>query len=288
MTTHTVAVPGAELTYDIIGDLAPGVVPLVLVGSPMDASGFGTLASHFTDRVVVTYDPRNTGRSRRDDPSSAVSFDDHAQDLHAVLEAVGAGQVDMFASSGGAVNALALVAKYPEDIRTLVAHEPPAGGTLPDRENIDAVCTNMVSTYDAEGLGPAMVKFMSLLMYMGPIDDAYSAQTYPDPAQFGVPTDDDGSRDDPLMANMRGGGVDFVPDVQSLGAAATRVIIGVGEESGGPEDGHIAARAAFATAALLGSEATVFPGGHSGFLGGEFGQTGKPTEFADTLRKVLG
>jgi len=31
----------------------------------------------------------------------------------------------------------------------------------------------------------------------------------------------------------------------------------------------------------------VFPSGHSGFLGGEFGQTGKPVEFAAKLREVL-
>lgn len=86
----------------------------------------------------------------------------------------------------------------------------------------------------------------------------------------------------------RPAGVDFAPNVDALRAAPTTVVIGVGEESGGPEDGHIAARAAYSTAALLGSEPIVFPGGHSGFLGGEFGQTGKPTEFAESLRKVLG
>ncbi|WP_371829091.1 alpha/beta fold hydrolase [Rhodococcoides fascians] len=106
----------------------------------MDASGFGTLASHFRDRVVVTYDPRNVGRSRRDDTTAAVTFGQHADDLHAVLTAVGHGPVDVFASSGGAVNALVLVSRYPSDVRMLVAHEPPAGGTLPDRENIATVC----------------------------------------------------------------------------------------------------------------------------------------------------
>lgn len=288
MKTQTVSVPGATLTYDVLGELEPGVIPLVLIGSPMDATGFGTLTSHFTDRVVVTYDPRNTGRSRRDDPTAAVSFGDHAEDLHAVLNALGSGPVDIFASSGGAVNGLALVARYPADVRTLVAHEPPAGGALDDRENIVSVCTDMVSTYDSQGLGPAMVKFMALLMHMGPIDDAFLAQPAGDPAQFGFPAEDDGARDDPLMSNMRGGGVDFVPDVDAIGAAPTRVVIGVGEESGGPDDGHIAARAAHKAAALLGLKPVIFPGGHSGFLGGEFGQMGKPTEFAATLRTVLG
>jgi len=37
----------------------------------------------------------------------------------------------------------------------------------------------------------------------------------------------------------------------------------------------------------LGAEPVVFPGGHNGFLGGEYGQTGKPDEFAARLREVL-
>ena len=37
-----------------------------------------------------------------------------------------------------------------------------------------------------------------------------------------------------------------------------------------------------------GREAVVFPSGHGGFLGGEYGQSGKPDEFAAKLREVLG
>ena len=73
----------------------------------------------------------------------------------------------------------------------------------------------------------------------------------------------------------------------SVRAASPRVVLAVGEESGGPEDGEIAGRAAHAVAAALGQEPVVFPGGHNGFLGGEFGQTGKPDEFAQRLREVL-
>jgi hypothetical protein len=75
----------------------------------------------------------------------------------------------------------------------------------------------------------------------------------------------------------------FAPDVESLRAASTRVVLGVGEESGET----LAARAARAIADQLGTEAIVFPGGHDGFLGGEYGSTGKPTEFAAKLREVL-
>ncbi|PXW30686.1 UNVERIFIED_CONTAM: pimeloyl-ACP methyl ester carboxylesterase [Williamsia faeni] len=287
MSTHTATVPGATLTYDIHGDASSKGVPLILIGSPMDSTGFMTLQSYFPDRTTVTVDPRNTGRSVRDEPTSAVTPGQHADDLHAVINALGAGPVDVFASSGGAVNALALVARYPSDIRLLVAHEPPAGGTLPDRAHIHAVCTDMVATYDTSGQGPAMAKFIAFVMQTGEIDSDYLAQPAPDPAAFGLSPIDDGVRTDPLMSNMRGGAVDFVPDVEALRSAATEIVIGVGEESGGPTDGEMAGRAAYAVAALLGREAVVFPSGHAGFLGGEFGQAGKPEEFAAKLRSVL-
>ncbi|GGG16189.1 hydrolase [Rhodococcoides trifolii] len=287
MSTHTATVTGATLTYDVHGDLTPDTVPLVLIGSPMDASGFGTLASHFTDRTVVTYDPRNAGRSVRDDATAPLTPQQHADDLHAVLQALGTGPVDLFGSSGGAVNALALVAAYPNDARLLVAHEPPAGGVLPDREVLSAVCADMVATYDSSGLGPAMAKFIALVMHRGELDSTYLTQPAPDPAMFGLPTEDDGSRTDPLMANMRGNGAGFAPDIDALKSAPTQIVLAVGEESGGPVDGEMAGRGGYAVAALLGAPPVVFPGAHQGFLGGEFGQTGKPTEFAAKLREVL-
>ena len=112
---------------------------LFLIGSPMGAGGFATLASHFPDRTIVTYDPRGVERSVKADPASVSTPDQHADDLHRVIAAVGAGPVDLFASSGGAVNALALVAKHPEQVRTLVAHEPPLASIVPGPRGCDGV-----------------------------------------------------------------------------------------------------------------------------------------------------
>src|SRR4051794_34885468 len=122
--THTLEAPGAVIAYDV-RDAGDGAPPLMLIGSPMDAAGFVTLAGHFPDRTVITYDPRGTARSTKDEPASESTPDQHADDISRVIEAVGRGPVDLFATSGGAVNALALVAKHPEQVRTLVAHEPP-------------------------------------------------------------------------------------------------------------------------------------------------------------------
>ena len=117
-TTHVLDTPGADIAYDVHGPLpaADGRPPLVMIGQPMDATGFATLASHFPDRTVVTYDPRGIGRSTRKDGRTDHAPTVQAEDVHAVIDALGAGPVEMFASSGGAVTALALVAAYPDDV----------------------------------------------------------------------------------------------------------------------------------------------------------------------------
>ena len=131
--THTFEVPGAVLRYDVRESEPAGGPVLVMIGSPMGAAGFATLATHFTDRTVVTYDPRGVERSERTDPDLEVTPEVHAADVRAVIEAVGDGPVDLFATSGGAVNALALVAEHPDLVGTLVAHEPPLASCCPMR-----------------------------------------------------------------------------------------------------------------------------------------------------------
>ena len=132
--THTLETRGAEIVYDVHGPLpsADGRRPLFMIGQPMAAGGFATLASLFPERTVVTYDPRGLGRSARHDGRTDNDPLVQAEDVHAVIEALGAGPVEMFASSGGAVTALALVAAHPEDVTILVAHEPPLIPVLPD------------------------------------------------------------------------------------------------------------------------------------------------------------
>jgi pimeloyl-ACP methyl ester carboxylesterase len=117
-TTHMRETAEVDIAYDVHGPLptADGRPPLFMIGQPMDASGFATLASHFPDRTVVTYDPRGLGRSRRKDGRVDHAPAVQANDVHAVVEALGVGPVEMFASSGGAVTALALVAAYPNDV----------------------------------------------------------------------------------------------------------------------------------------------------------------------------
>jgi pimeloyl-ACP methyl ester carboxylesterase len=281
--TDTLTVPGAVLHYDVRSADSSAHPALLIIGSPMGADGFVTLAGHFADRTVVTYDPRSSGRSQRTDGALQTTPDEHADDLHRLISALGYGPVDIFASSGGAVNALALVAKHPEQVRTLVAHEPPAFAELPDGQNVLAVCADIRETYLRSGFGPAMAKFIALAMHQGPVTGDYLDRPAPDPAQFGLPAEDDGSRNDPLVGQniVTCGG--YRHDFDAIRAASARVVIGVGEESGQ----MVAGRGGVAVAGRLGTPPVIFPGGHDGFLGGEYGGMGKPDAFAARLREIL-
>jgi pimeloyl-ACP methyl ester carboxylesterase len=282
-TTQTLDVPGAVLTYDIRRNDASTEPVLLIIGSPMGAGGFGTLASHFADRTVVTYDPRGVDRSEKADPASKSTPDEHADDLHRLISKLDAGPVDLFATSGGAVNALALVAKHPEQVRTVVAHEPPVAQVLPDREAALAAAVDVHETYQRSGLGAGMAKFIALVMHKGPIAADYVDQPAPDPAMFGLPTEDDGSRNDPLVGQNILSITHYQFDFDALRAASTRIVIAAGAES----EGELAHRGAVAVAEKLGTTPVTFPSGHAGFLGGEYGQTGEPDAFAAALRKVL-
>ncbi|MEU6583877.1 alpha/beta hydrolase [Nocardia sp. NPDC046763] len=285
MTEHILETPEVDLAYDLLGP-APAASPhrpLMMIGQPMTADGFATLASYFPERTVITYDPRGLGRSVRKDGRTDNSPTVQAEDVHALITALGVGPVDLFASSGGAVTALALVTAHPDDVATLVAHEPPMIPVLPDAAAAERARAAVRDAYQAKGSFAGMAAFIAWTSWQGELTDAYFAQPPADPAMFGMPTIDDGTRDDPLLSEASWAVTDYAPDVAALQAASTRVLIAVGEESKGVFTG----RTAEATAAVLGSSPVVFPSHHGGFTGPDGGYPGQPEAFAERLREVL-
>jgi pimeloyl-ACP methyl ester carboxylesterase len=282
-TTRTLKVPGATLTYDIRPGGSAETPPLFLIGSPMGAAGFATLASHFPDRTILTYDPRGSERSQKADPMTPSTPNDHADDLHRIIQDIGRGAVDLFASSGGAVNALALVVKHPEDVQVLVAHEPPLASMLPDSQNAKAAVRAIQNTYQTRGWGAGMAHFMAVTGHRGPFPDDFATQPAPDPATLGMPTEDDGNRSDVMLGQNIIGTTHYEPDFDVLRDSATRIVIAAGAES----EGEMAHRGAEAVAQRLGTEPVTFPSHHGGFLGGEYGWAGDPDAFAAKLREVL-
>jgi pimeloyl-ACP methyl ester carboxylesterase len=157
-TSHSLDVSGARLYYQVQGS-GPA---LMLIGHPMGSSGFAAIAPLLAeDYTVVTYDPRGFARSTIDDRDQDAEPDLLADDVRRVLEAVGGGPAHVFGSSGGAVTGLALVARHPGHVQTLVAHEPPLALLLPEAKEARAGIHDIYDTYRNSGPGAAWPKFFT-------------------------------------------------------------------------------------------------------------------------------
>lgn len=283
ITTHVVGEGDDAITYDVHGDLSAATSDrpvLFLFGAPMDATGFHALAEFFTDRPVVTYDPRGAGRNPTG--TGDITVQQHADDLHRVIADLGTGPVDAFGSSGGGVNLLELMAAHPEDVRYAIAHEPATAALLPDAAAVGAVVDDLKQTYATRGEGAGMAKFIQFVMFEGPVPADYVDAPAPDPAMFGMPAVDDGARSNPLFRNMPSI-LNHAPDVTALRAHGDRLVIGVGVESGDT----MPARAGRSVADAVGIAVTDFPSHHGGFTS-QPGMPGDPAGFAARLRDILG
>ncbi|MDZ5620192.1 alpha/beta hydrolase [Nocardioides sp. HM23] len=282
--THQLDVPGAVVTYDVHepdSEAAGPHRPVMVFGSPMGASGFAQLVPHLSDRTVITYDPRMADRSRLQE-GGEVSYEAHGDDVHRVVAATGLGPVDVFASSGGAVAALPWLLAHPEEVGTVVLHEPPLSVLLEDADVLDRIGEDIVDTYERLGQGPAMAKFIQMVMHDGVFTEDYLDQPAPSPEQFGFSSEDDGSRDDALLGhNMRM--APYHPEGDALCASGVRIVPAFGAASGQ----GVPRRGAEALAAVLGVEPVEFPGDHGGFVANEWSPDNDPEAFATKLREVL-
>jgi pimeloyl-ACP methyl ester carboxylesterase len=187
---HVLETGEVDIAYDVHGPLpaADGRAPLLMIGQRWTPAASATLASHFPDRTVGRYDPRGLGRSNRKDGRVDHSPTVQADDVHAVIEALGVGPVELFANSGGAVTALAVVAAHADDVSTLVAHEPPLIAMLPDAEAAERARVGGCAAYEAKGSGAGIAAFIAMESWRGELSDEYFAQPAADPAQFGMAT----------------------------------------------------------------------------------------------------
>ena len=128
-----------------------------------------------------------------------------------------------------------------------------------------------------------MAKFIALVMSQGELPADYLDQPAPDPAQFGQSSEDDGSRDNPLMRNMPSCN-EYEVDVDALDALGDRLVIAVGVESGGGP----AARGGRAVAAALGRPVVDFPATTAASSTAVRRADRRPDAVAARLREVLG
>jgi protein-tyrosine-phosphatase/pimeloyl-ACP methyl ester carboxylesterase len=289
--TNTLKVPGANLYYEVRGS---GPVLLLICGGVYDAAGYAALAEQLADRyTVVTYDRRGNSRSPLDGPPEHQRIEVHGDDAHRVLVAVGVtgGEpAHVFGNSSGATIGFELAARHPEQVRTLVAHEPPAFELLSDRDHWRTVIQGVEDAFRKEGAGPAMqVLGAGFAMSAGaqPDGDATASREGRLPGGGPAPHGEPDPETIALMARLEKNmeffiGYEvppfnrYIPDIDALRASPAHVVMAVGEASAGEPP----YRAAFAVAERLGARPVVFPGDHGGF-------GAQPEAFAARLHEVL-
>jgi pimeloyl-ACP methyl ester carboxylesterase len=263
---RTLTIPGAELYYEVRGQ-GP---PLALIGSPMDAGPFRAVAEQLANGyTVLTADPRGIGRSRLDDPASDSTPELRADDLSRLLAHLDAGPAAVVGSSGGAVTALALAQRQPEQVHTIVAHEPPLDGLLDDPAPRRLETERMIATYlDGDVVG-AWKQFFAQAD-LGVPDEAIDQM-------FGAERDPQTLADERyFFAHALLPTTTWQPDLTRLRSVPTRIVVGIGEDS----TGQLCDATSSTLAAALGVQPVWFPGGHIGFAE-------DPEGFAERLRSVL-
>jgi pimeloyl-ACP methyl ester carboxylesterase len=155
----TLRVPGATLSYEVRGK---GPILLLIPGGGNDAHAFDGIVKHLVDQyTVVTYNRRGLSQSTLDDPEEEQRVETHSDDTHRLLREVGSEYEPafVFGSSGGAIVGLDLVARHPEQVHTLIAHEPPTH-LSPEADPIQEM-TAIREVYRREGIAAAIQKLMA-------------------------------------------------------------------------------------------------------------------------------
>ena len=267
MESGTLAVPGAELYYEMRG---AGPVLLLVNGGEGDAGAFEPLATVLADHyTVITYDPRGNSRSRLTGPLGEQRIPEHARDAHLLLRALCREPAYLFGTSYGGMVVMDLLAARPEQVRAAVAHEPLLVELLPDADRWHAAFQEVYETFEREGSPAALLRLSGLLGVAAPPE---VSDTLPPPlaamlARVHV------NMSFCLAYELRSF-VRYVPHLEAL-RSGKFTLAGSGEA-----DGTLGHRTARALADLLGLEIAGFPGGHAGFLT-------HPAEFAKTLYAVL-
>jgi len=265
-TAQTLDAPGARLYYEV-----RGTGPLVmLVGAPMDATPFAPLADLLAgDYAVLTTDPRGINRSPVSDPDQDSTPQMRADDLSRLLTHLDAGPAAALGSSGGAVSVLALAQAHPEQVHTVIAHEPPLIELLPDRAARHAGNEEVIAKWlagDRAGSWRTFLANANIQLPEGVFEAMFAGE--PDPQATA-----DASYQNSHMLRPT---THWQPDITALRSAATRVVVGIGETSAS----QLCDRTSRALATALGTEPAMFPGGHTGFAE-------DPDGFATRLRLVL-
>lgn len=270
-TRYLLRVPGATLYYEVRGT---GPLLLISQSGEGDAGRSADLAGRLAgDHTVVTYDRRGLSRSTLDDPAQGVTLAQHADDVHRLLAELTDRPVPMLGCSLGASIGLHLISRHPEQVSTLVAHEPVTPRLLPadQRAHHERELREIQHVHRREGLRPALAMIADVLGI--------------DPAN---PDAEPGLTSQPMTPRRVADFAFFIEhdvtavlrdtlDVAALRDAPTRVVPAAGRTT--PHTVFDRTCAA-ALAGLRGTPLREFPGGHNG-------NTTHPRAYATALLAAL-
>jgi pimeloyl-ACP methyl ester carboxylesterase len=264
-------VPGARLYYETRGS---GPVLLLIVGGNGDASTYQRAADLLADRyTVITYERRGFSRSPLDGPVPEQRLATDGDDAHRLLSHVTDQPAHVFGSSSGAIVSLDLATRYPNQIRTVIAHEPPLANLLPDADRWLALMDKVYDAYRESGVDAAMRTFTDAMGVVPPMANPDGRIPPPEVAE--------------MIARIKRNMVfwlenearqypRYIPDVAALKAMSDRIVLAGGLDS----QDHFPYRPNTALAEQLGLPIAMFAGGHIGYAT-------HPAEFAARLHDVL-
>ncbi|MFI6492129.1 alpha/beta fold hydrolase [Streptomyces sp. NPDC050564] len=256
----------SEPHYDICGS---GPVLLIIPGGAGHPMGLEGVTERLAERLtVVTYDPMGLSRGPLGGPVGDQRVEVWSDNAHRVLEAVlpDGESAYVFGTSSGGIVALDLLARHPERLRRVVAHEPPSVEVLPDAARQRAMIGEVHDICRAEGVGPALERLTA-----GLEDRTWEGR----PLQKTGET----AMDTPIgifLAHVLRPFATHAPDLDALKPLSTRLALGAGQDS----RGQLPRRTAEVLADLVGADLVEFPGGHLGCLE-------HPVAFADLLARTL-
>ncbi|MPY62028.1 alpha/beta fold hydrolase [Streptomyces spongiae] len=267
----------SEPHFDVCGD---GPVLLVVPGGAGHPMGLDAFVERLAERfTVVTYDPMglahgHLGKSFGDQRVEAWS-DGARRVLDAVLP--DGASAYAFGSSSGGIAVLDLLARHPERLRHVVAHEPPCVGALPDAARHLAMFREVYETYRAAGIEAAMVRLQAGLEEpSGVAADPERGRAARPPA---AEADADVRPATPMglfLTHVLRQFTAYAPDPVALRRGSGRLTLAFGHDSRGLLLHHTAESVAEAGGGALAE----FPGGH-------IGAVTHPVEVAGRLTETL-
>ncbi len=253
-TTGILAGTGAALHYQIQGT---GPVLLISQSGEGDADRSRDLVTELKDSfTVVTYDRRGLSRSRLDNDGRGATMSEHADDVHRLLSAVTDVPALMLGCSLGAVIGLHLSATHPEQIHTLIAHEPVSPRLLPGdlRAHHEHELSTLRDLYLREGLGAALPEIARTLG----IDPAGEREPDLTPQPM---TPQRVANFDHFIRHDFTAIIEDTLDTASLKDSPTHILAATGRTTPRSVFDHLAA---VGLAELLGGDLHEAPGGHNG------------------------